>query len=101
MKMRAGLVRFIAIIQAILFLAHFFLYETWSFSAARDGLTAPLWLKIALSILSVSFLVASLLAWRYTGATVRAIYKVAAVWLGLLSFLFIAAVFSWVSFAVV
>jgi len=39
--------------------------------------------------------VASLLAWRYTGATVRAIYKVAAVWLGLLSFLFIAGVLSW------
>src|SRR5215470_15868402 len=99
MKIRAGLVAFIAVVQAILFLTHLVLYETWTFSTSGNG-AGTLWLKIVLGVLSVSFLAASLLAWRYTGAAVRAIYKVAAVWLGLLSFLFIATVFSWAAFGV-
>ena len=100
MKTRAGLVVFIAVVQAIIFLTHFILYETWTFSILGDGVTGALWLKIVLGILSVSFLVASLLAWRYTGAAVEAIYKVASVWLGLLSFLFNAAVISWLALGV-
>src|SRR5215471_19854309 len=100
MKIRAGLVGFMAAVQAILFLTHLILYETWTFSPLDNGATGTLLLKIILGILSVSFLVASLLAWRYTGAAVRAIYKVAAVWLGLLSFLFVATVFSWAVFGV-
>ncbi len=43
-------------------------------------------------LLSVSFIVASLLALRYTNAAVRAFYRVAAVWMGLVSFLFLAAI---------
>ena len=46
----------------------------------------------------MSFVVASLLAFRYTNAALRAFYRVAAVWLGVLSFLFIAAVSSWIIF---
>lgn len=97
MKIRVGIVGFVAVVQAVLFLTHLFLYQTWTFSSA-DG---PLWLKLSLGVLSVSFLIASLLAWRYANRLVRAIYKVAAVWLGLLSFLFIAAIFSWALFGVV
>ena len=98
--MRAGLVVFIAVVQAILSLTHLVLYETWTFSTSANDVTGGLWLKIVLGILSVSFLVASLLSWRYTGPAVRAIYKMAAVWLGLLSFLFIAAVISWLALGV-
>jgi len=100
MKIRAGVVVFIAVVQAVLFLTHFVLYETWTFSTSANGVTGGRWLKIVLGILSVSFMAASLLAWRYTGAAVRAIYRVAAVWLGLLSFLVVAAVSSWVVFGV-
>jgi len=98
MKRRTGLVGFMVVVQTILCLSHLLLYETWRFSPSGDQGAGPLWLKIALGILSVSFLVASLLAWRYTGVLVRAIYKVAAVWLGLLSFLLIASILSWVAF---
>src|SRR6516225_8653817 len=98
MKIRTGLVGFIAVVQAILCLTHLVLYKTWTFSPWGAQAAGLLWLKIGLGILSVSFLVASLLAWRSTGTTVRTIYKVAAVWLGLLSFLFIAAVLSWIAF---
>jgi uncharacterized protein len=48
----------------------------------------------------VSFVAASLLAFRYTNAAVRALYRMAAVWLGFLTFLFFAAVFSWIIFGV-
>ena len=100
MKKRAGLVVFVSVVQAVLFLTHLILYETWTFATSPHGVSGALWLKIVLGILSVSFLAASLLAWRYTGGPVQAIYKVAAVWLGLLSFLFIAAVVSWLALGV-
>ena len=101
MKIRAGLLAFLAIFQVILFLTHLLIYETWTFSTSLNSFAQSPWLKIALGILSLSFLVASLLAWRYSGTVVRAIYKVAAVWLGFLSFLFVAALISWLAFAVV
>lgn len=46
-------------------------------------------------MLSVSFVSASLLAFRYTNPALRAFYRVAAVWVGVLTFLFVAAVCSW------
>lgn len=84
------------VIQTVLFLTHFLIYETWTVSAAGTAAGGPLWLKLVLSILSISFLAASLLAFRYTSALLRLFYRAAAVWLGLLSFLFLAAVSSWV-----
>jgi uncharacterized protein len=92
------LIRFIAIVQTVLFLTHFFLYETWTFSSAETT-ESSLWVKGALGVLSVSFVAASMLAFRYTNAAVRAFYKTAAVWVGLVSFLFLAAVSCWIIFA--
>ncbi len=90
------MIGFIAIFQSILFLTHFLLYATWAFSPAGAGARGALWIKLLLGFLSVSFIAASLLAFRYTNAAVRAFYRVAAIWVGLLSFLFTAAVFSWI-----
>src|SRR5216683_1983282 len=97
---RKRLIGFIAVIQSVLFLTHFLLYETWTFSPAKSDADGLLWLKLVLAALSVSFLAASLLAFRYTSSTLRAFYRAAAVWLGLLSFLFLAAVASWMVFGV-
>ena len=94
------LVVFIAVIQSILWLGHLLLYETWTFSPAGSDTPGPLWIKLVLGFLSLSFLSASLLAFRYTNAALRAFYRAAAVWLGLLSFLFLAAVSSWIMFGV-
>jgi len=94
------LVVFIAVIQSILWLGHLLLYETWTFSPAGSDTPGPLWIKLVLGFLSLSFLSASLLAFRYTNAALRAFYRAAAVWLGLLSFLFLAAVSSWIIFGV-
>jgi predicted MPP superfamily phosphohydrolase len=98
--MRSRFVSFIAIIQSVLFLTHFFLYETWTFSPSGTAASSPLWIKLLLGFLSVSFVAASVLAFRYTNAALRAFYRAAAVWLGLLTFLFLAAVFSWIVFGI-
>ena len=97
---RKHLIAFIALIQSVLFLAHLFLYETWTFSPLGTDTPGAFWIKLVLGFLSVSFVAASLLAFRYTNAALRAFYRVAAVWLGLLTFLFAGAVSSWIIFGV-
>src|SRR5690242_850556 len=99
MRIRAGIAGFVAVVQLILFLAHFFIYETWIFGAA-GGAASSAWLRITAGVLSVSFLSASLLAFRFTNSAVRTFYRIAAVWLGIVSFLFFAAGASWVVFGV-
>jgi uncharacterized protein len=100
MRARRELIGFIVVIQSVLFLAHYLLYETWTFSSAGGDIAGAFWIKLVLGFLSVSFIAASLLAFRYTNAPLRAFYRAAAVWMGLLSFLFIAAVSSWIIFGV-
>jgi len=97
---RKRLSAFIAVIQSVLCLTHLFLYQTWAFSPAGTDTPGAFWMKLVLGFLSVSFVAASLLAYRYTNAALRLFYRAAAVWLGLLSFLFLAAVFSWSIFGV-
>jgi len=94
------LIVFIAIIQGILALTHLFIYETWAFSSAQSAAFGALWIKLAVAFLSVSFVAASLLAFRYTNPLIRAFYKLAAIWVGLLSFLFFAAVACWLIFGI-
>lgn len=101
MRVRRELIGFVAVIQTVLFLTHYFLYETWAFSSAGGDGQGELWIKLGLGFLSVSFIAASLLAFRYTNPALRGFYRVAAVWMGLVSFLFLAAVLSWTIFGVV
>src|SRR5271163_3263229 len=97
---RKRLIRFIAVIQSLLCLIHLFLYKTWTFSPAGGNTRGAFWIKLGLGFLSVSFVAASLLAYRYTNAPLRAFYRASAVWMGMLTFLFFAAVFSWIVFGV-
>src|SRR5216684_6756684 len=100
MRIPARFIGFLAIFQSILFLVHVFLYETWTFSTAGNDLPSTPLLKIVLAALSVSFLAASVLAFRHTNAVLRVFYRIAAVWLGLVSFLFFAAALSWIVFGI-
>src|SRR6266436_5936150 len=81
-----GLIIFASVVQSVLFSTHFFIYKTWTLAAPGNEATA-LWLKVTVGVLSVSFLAASLLAFRYSNPTVRTLYRIAAVWLGIVSFL--------------
>jgi predicted MPP superfamily phosphohydrolase len=96
MRIPKRLIGFIAITQSVLFLTHLLLYKTWTFSPTGNDSPEALWIKLVLGVLSVSFVAASLLAFRYTNAALRAFYRAAAVWLGMLTFLFVAALSSWI-----
>ena len=98
-RLRTRILLAVAIIQSILFLAHGFVYETWiTFRAVPDppGMTR---LQVATILLSVSFVAASLLSFRYSSWPVRLFYSIAAVWLGFFNFFFIAACMCWVTYA--
>lgn len=96
--MRSRLIVPIAIVQLILFLGHWLIYETWVAFWGYPAHAGLLILRIAIALLSVSFVSASLLAFRYTNPPVRAFYRFASVWLGMLNFLFVAAGLSWIAF---
>jgi predicted MPP superfamily phosphohydrolase len=96
MRLPRGIWAFIAVFQSVLLVVHFFLYETWTYSWAASA-AVVWWLRLAAGVLSISFLSTSLLTFRYTNAVLRTIYRVAAVWLGTVSFLFFAACLSWVT----
>ncbi len=97
--MRKRFVGFIAVTQAVLFFGHYFLYQTWIFRNAASTSAVRLWLPLTLGLLSMSFVSASLLAFSFTNPVVRAFYRAAAIWMGLLSFLAMAAAFSWIIFS--
>jgi len=99
MRVRKRLIAFIAVLQSVLFMTHFLLYETWTYPSGSETPFA-IWLKPVLALLSVSFVAASLLAFRYTNALVRGFYRIAAIWVGLLTFLFLAMLSSWFILAV-
>ncbi len=90
--MRRRLTIFIVIIQLFLFLIHWFVYFTWT----RFWGPGTLKLQIVMALLSISFLSASLLAFRYSQAIIRLLYTVAVVWLGLLSFFLLASGLCWI-----
>jgi predicted MPP superfamily phosphohydrolase len=89
---------FIAFVQSILFLVHLFLYKTWTYAPGVGRPGAP-W-TVAFAILSVSFVAASLLAFRYHNAVVRVLYRAAAIWLGMLTFLATASLLAWIIYGI-
>ena len=82
------------------FLVHIAIYGTWIFFWGASDSSHVVQLRIALAILSVSFVAASLLAHRYFNPLVRAVYTLASVWLGLVNFFFLAACASWIVYVV-
>jgi predicted MPP superfamily phosphohydrolase len=97
---RARIPLAVSIIQAFLFLVHLAIYATWMFFWGAPNFSRAEELRIALAILSVSFVAASLLAHRYFNPLVRAVYTIASVWLGLVNFFFLAACACWIVYGV-
>jgi predicted MPP superfamily phosphohydrolase len=89
------IVRFVATIQSILFLAHWFVYQTWAAFRTEHSSSGITKLQVMVFLLSVSFVAATLLAHRYSNSLVRLFYKMAATWLGIFNFLFVAACLCW------
>jgi predicted MPP superfamily phosphohydrolase len=97
--LRRRRLNFILIAQAILLLAHAFVYATWTFFWRAPDPPGVSILAIVFAVLSVSFVAASLLAFRYYNIFVRAIYTAAAAWLGLINFCFLASLLCWLAYA--
>jgi hypothetical protein len=87
---------FLTVFQTILFLGHFFLFETFLAAWKPLDSTTVRTLGIVLAILSMSFLGPSLLAFRNASFIVRVLYIVGAVWLGTFNYLFIASITWWI-----
>ena len=96
--MRSRLFVFVSIVQAILFLAHWFVYAT----AAHfwGGLASSWAVKLAFCLLSISFVAASLRGWYSYHPLLRIFYSVAAIWLGFASFFLLASVACWIVYGV-
>ncbi len=98
--MRSRIVVFVSVFQVILCLGHLFVYQTWTFFRADPDPPGISPLGLTMAILSVSFLAASLLAFRYSNVFIRAFYVVSAVWLGAASFFLFASCAAWLIYGV-
>src|ERR1041385_8501689 len=92
--MRRGFVIFLTIFQTVMFAAHFLVTETW-LHFWGGTVSHPVYVAVAVFLLSVSFLAASLLSFRYWNGFTRTFYRFAATWLGVLNFLFFASFGAW------
>src|SRR5438034_10206955 len=95
--MKRGFLAFLTIFQSILFAAHLLVLETWLYFWGVPSSRALLAEKLAAFVLAVSFLIASLLSFRYWNAFTRTFYRVAAAWLGVVNFLFFASIGAWLA----
>jgi uncharacterized protein len=93
--LRARFVKFAIIIQLILFAAHGLVYETWITFEGRPSPGGITGLQVAMTVLSVTFVPASLLAFRYSNFWTKLFYKLSAVWLGMLNFFVLASCLCW------
>ena len=98
--MRTRIAVFVGVVQFVLFLTHWFIYDTWTTFHPQADPPGISGLQIAVALLSISFVAASLLAFRTYNPFARIFYKIAAGWLGTVNFLFLAASACWVIFAV-
>jgi predicted MPP superfamily phosphohydrolase len=89
---------FIAIVQGLLVLAHALVFETVNYFWGKPRIPHLIELFI---VLSISFVPASLLVWRYTHFFAWGFYRLAAIWLGCLSFFFWASVLCWALYAAI
>lgn len=90
----------IAVIQAMLAFAHVVLYRvTVSIFHITSSSTLQT-LKVVFAVLALSFVAASLLVFRYNALPIRIFYIAAAVWLGFVLYLLLAAFLYWVAIIV-
>lgn len=89
--MNSALILFIGIVQGILFFAHFIVYKAVLFFGNIDG-KAALITKLSFFGLSVFFMIGSIITAQGYSFAGRSVYTVAAIWLGVLFWLFSMAV---------
>ena len=87
---------FLSIVQSILFLGHWFLYRTLVRFFEPTNSSILLTLRVTMTLLSISLVATSFLAFRYSTLLVQCLYTGAVCWLGI-SYLFIlASILCWI-----
>jgi predicted MPP superfamily phosphohydrolase len=81
----------IALMQALLLAAHWFIYRTWITFWLPLSPLAQASLREVVLLLAFSFMIAALLGFKHANWAVILLYRFAAVWLGFLNFIFWAA----------
>jgi uncharacterized protein len=94
-----SIVVFVAIVQAVLLAGHLLVYETLRYFLPPSTPGVATALQIAFAFLSISFVMASILAARYYNAFMRLFYTLASIWLGMFNFLVLASVLCWIFYA--
>jgi predicted MPP superfamily phosphohydrolase len=89
-------VLFISIVQTILFVGHWFLYRTLVRFFEVVSPTKLLTLKVVVGLLSVSLVLTSYLAFRYSNLLIQCLYTGAASWLGILYLFILASILCWI-----
>ena len=89
---RARIAFFVTVIVGLLLSVNWFVCHTWNRFWGISSM--PLW-QIIPSLLTISFIVTTLLGFHQTNALLRILYRVSAIWLGVLSFTFFASVACW------
>ena len=86
---------FVGTVQLILFLGHWFYYRTLVHFLGLTSSPRLQVLRLVTAFLSVSFVPASFLAFRYSNIPVRVLYTSAATWIGVLYLLILASFLCW------
>ncbi|HEY2237089.1 MAG TPA: metallophosphoesterase [Candidatus Angelobacter sp.] len=92
--MRSRLLVFVSTVQAILFLAHSFVYATVAYF--WGGWAASWQMKLAFALLAMSFVAASFRGWYSYHPLVRFLYLISALWLGFASNFLLASIACWI-----
>ena len=96
--MKAWPVLGIFLMQFLLLLVHWFIFQTLVyFTGGTLGPALTSALRDSLFLLAFSFVTAALLGFRFSIWPVVALYRIAALWLGFLNFFFLASCLSWLT----
>lgn len=87
----------VLVIQSILAFGHVILFKFLVSALAINNSNVLLTLKIALSFLAISFILASVVAFKFYNPLARWFYVFAAIWLGILLYLSLAAFIYWLA----
>ena len=88
---RARIAFFVTVIMGLLLSVNWFVCDTWNHFWGTPSMP-----QIIPSLLTISFVVTTLLGFKQTNALLRIVYRVSAIWMGVLSFTFFASVACWV-----
>jgi predicted MPP superfamily phosphohydrolase len=96
-SLRSRIILFVSVFLSVLLAANWFVCATWNHFFGVS--VVPLW-EIIFPGLTLTFVVATILGRRYSSFGQRLIYRISAVWLGILNFSFFAACAAWIVLAV-